>query len=421
MVAGVAVAVVQRGDTLLLDGYGQANLEFDVPMPAGAVFEVGSITKQFTAAAILQLAAKDSLDLDAEITEYLPDYDTRGHTVTVRNLLYHTSGIRSYTSLSEFFDFYRREMPRDTVVSLAEDEPFRFAPGTVMSYSNTGYYLLGLIIEDVSGLSYEDYLEENLLAPAGMEASHYCDKQAVVERGAQGYTWSEDQGLRRAEAWSHYSSSYAAGALCSTAGDLVRWTRALHGGQILSETMHEEMITPGRLSDGTKLRYAMGLGRYETAGHPVIWHAGWVSGFVSDARYYPGEDLTVVVLQNTDPPQATWGLAESLARRVLGPVGNPNSHAYEGDLSKLAGRYAGPSRGEQMTLEIQAEDGHLLAIEPGSDEAPDTLNHASDLTWLGDGRYADGHYTFIRAGSRIIELHLDEVMGYYVLRRVGAN
>lgn len=421
-VAGVAVAVVQRGDTLLHKGYGQADLEFDVPMPKDAIFEVGSITKQFTAAAILQLAAKDSIDLDAPITEYLPNFDTRGHQITLRHLLHHTSGLRSYTNMAQFQDIAHQELPRDTLLTLVETEPLRFAPGTAMSYSNSGYFLLGRMIEETSGQSYKSYLEEHLLGPAGMGDSYYCDEEAVVDHKAHGYWWSGKQGLRRKEYWDH-TWLYSAGSLCSSVPDLVAWNRALHGGAVLPDSMYQQMTAPGRLADGTALRYGMGLAVPEDEGHPVIGHLGVVSGFLNASLYYPEGDLIIVALQNSRGPRAAWDLADELARLALGPRGSPERRPYEGSLSALAGRYAGPARGDLMTVQIRATDGRLLASEVGSDASPDTFRHVSGLTWRGEhNRFQLGrrHYRFVRAGDQIIELRLDRVYGHYVLRRIGA-
>lgn len=418
MVAGVSVAVSQDGDMLLHDGYGRANLQFDVPMPRDAIFEVGSITKQFTAAAILQLAAKDSLDLDAEITEYLPNYDTRGHRVTVRQLLHHTSGLRSYTNMAQFDDLTCQELPRDTLLSLIEAEPFRFAPGTAMSYSNTGFFILGRIIEKTTGQTYKFYLEEHLFGPVGMESTSYCNEDAVVDLKASGYTWGRAKTLRR-KGYLDHTWPYAAGSLCSSAPDLVAWNQALHGGEVLPDSMYREMTTPGRLADGTELRYGMGLANALVRGRHLIGHGGRIPGFLSESRYYPESGLIVVVLQNTTGPRGPQSLLDSLTRIALGPGEMPKTSPYEGNLSELTGRYVGPSQGDVTDLRIETAGEALLAREAGREEA-DTLRFASDLTWLGDGPYTgNSRYTFVRTGNRTIELRLDVVTGHYVLRRVG--
>lgn len=420
-VAGVAVGVVYKGDTLLLKGYGKADLEFDIPMPGDAVFEIGSVTKQFTAAAILQLAGKDSLDLNADITEYLPEFNSRGHRLTVKNLLHHTSGLRSYTAMARFHDMGRKNQPRDTLLSLMESVPLRFAPGTAMSYSNTGYYLLGLIIERLSGIPYKKYIQKHLFEPAGMSSSYYCDEHAVKDKRAHGYNYYKEQGFRLRQRWNHHFQSYAAGALCSTTKDLLRWNNALHEGEILPDSMYQTMITPGQLDDGTKLRYGTGIGVYKEDGYQIIGHGGAIDGFISESRYYPDNNLAIVVLQNTRARKFPQVLADSLAGIILEPVDNSQIHGFNGDFSKLTGRYTGPSRGQIMDLRIKVNSGKLVASQVGSKEA-DTLRYRSGLTWKKrTWKYGDNHYRFVRSGNQVVELHLDVVGGYYILRRIRSN
>lgn len=414
-VSGVAVGVVHKGDTLLMDGYGMADLEFDVPMPKDAVFEIGSVTKQFTAAAILQLAGKDSLDLDDNINAYLPDYDTRGHMVTIRQLLHHTSGIRNFTSMASVRNLFNESMARDTILSLVEKEPFRFAPGTAMSYSNTGYFILGFIIEEASGQSYASYVAEHITGPAGMENTYYCNEREVTKKKSHGYKNHPNKGLRHKSYWTHFWP-YSAGSLCSTARDLVTWNQVLHNGKLLADSLYQQMITPGQLSDGTNLRYGMGLGINKNHGHSVIGHGGGIAGYLSESRHYPSQDLSIVVLQNTSSPPAPQVLADSLAQLVLGTKDEPEDNSYTSNLDELGGRYTGPYRGGIMDLMIKKSDGKLIASQVGSKEA-DTLRYDSGLTW----KYGDNHYRFVRSGDQVVELRLDVVGGHYILRRIRNN
>ena len=218
-VAGLAVAVVQGSDTLLMKGYGKADMAWDIPMPSDAVFEIGSITKQFTAAAVLQLRDEGKIDLDADITKYLPDYPTQGNRIPVRRLLDHTSGIKGYTEMESFREILTRDMPRDSLVARIAAEPFDFTPGQALIYNNSAYFLLGLIVEKASGMPYEEYVEKNLFAKLGMNRSSYCSNSEVVPRRARGYTLSRD-GLAGAPYIDH-TWPYAAGSLCSTVGDMV--------------------------------------------------------------------------------------------------------------------------------------------------------------------------------------------------------
>lgn len=414
-VAGASVAVVQGRDTLLHEGYGQADLEHGVPMPRNAVYEIGSVTKQFTAAAVLQLAARDSLDLDAPITRYLPGFDIGGPTITARHLLHHTSGIPDWSSFLEAETLRPRDLPRDTVLALLEEKMLRFASGTAMSYSNSGYFLLGRVIEETSGRSYAEYVEEHLFRPARMDDSYYRDEQAVVEDKAHGYTWTGKKGFKHKKYVDH-TWPYAAGSLCSTAGDLARWTRILHGGKVLPDSMREEMTTPGRLADGTELRYGMGVVVSEASGRRVFRHGGRIFGFMSEVRYYPEADLTVVVLQNTTGPKGPMALVDQLVRLTLGPAPKPETRPYEGDLSKFTGRYSGPARGGLMTVRVTARKGQLAVREIGSGGGPAPLEHLTGRTW----RRGSLRYRFVQVGETVTELRVDGGGGHYVLRKVRA-
>ena len=214
MVAGVSVAVVQGADTLLMAGYGSADLEWGVPTPpdGGASYEIGSVTKQFTAAAILLLAERGDLDLDADASTYVPEFDFKGRSVPLRRLLDHTSGIKGYTEMPVFGELAMMDLPRDTLVTLVESEPFEFEPGTAAIYNNSAYFLLGLVIEAVSGQSYEDFVAENLFGPLGMEDSYYCSESAIRQDRAHGYDGTPD-GLIRKRYLDH-TWPYAAGSSC---------------------------------------------------------------------------------------------------------------------------------------------------------------------------------------------------------------
>jgi hypothetical protein len=248
-----------------------------------------------------------------------------------------------------------------------------------------------------------------------MNDSHYCDEEAAVERKADGYQWSKNGPLRRKDYVDH-TWPYSAGSLCSSAPDLVAWNQALHGGAVLPDSMYEAMTTPGRLADGTELRYGMGVGVHRRKGHLLIGHGGGIPGYLSDARYYPESGLIVVVLQNTWGPRGPESLADAMVRLALGPGEEPVTTLYDGDLSELTGRYVGPSRGDVTDLHVEASGDTLLAREAGSEEA-DTLRHAEGLMWRDKGVW----YRFVRAGGQVVELRLDMVGGHYVLRRVGGN
>jgi CubicO group peptidase (beta-lactamase class C family) len=411
-VAGVAAAVVHRGDTLLLGAWGKADLEWDVPLTPDAVFEIGSVTKQFTAAAILRLRDAGRLDLDADITTYLPDYPAQGHRIPVRRLLDHTSGIRGITEMPVFRNLQVQNLPRDTVVKLFAAEPFDFAPGEAMIYNNSAYILLGHLIEKVTGGTYEDYVEREFFAKLGMTRSSYCSDTEVVPRRAHGYQTLGGRLARRG--FASHLWPYAAGSLCSTAGDLVTWLRALHGGRVLPPASYREMITPGTLNDGTRVRYAMGVSvTPDAGGRRVISHGGGISGFLSETRYYPDDDLVVVVLLNTTggvgPSALAGDMVDALLPRV--PVA---TRPFTGATGPLVGTYTGPARGRPITVTVTAGPNGLEAAPQGGRPAP--------LAWVEGWTFRMGPVqllTFQRQGGAgpATVLRMDGGGSHYVLRR----
>jgi CubicO group peptidase (beta-lactamase class C family) len=359
---GTAAAVVKGNDTLLMKGYGKANVEWDVPMPVDAMFEAGSVAKQFTAAAILLLRDEGKLSLDDEITKWLPEFNTRGNRVTVRRLLDHTSGILGLTEIPEVQQLvWNPSLPRDSVIALINSYPFQFPTGTMQIYNNSAFWLAGLIIERASGMTYKQYVEQRIFAPLGMTRSMYCDSGEDVPRRAHGYFVSSNGLIRRAPTNAHTWMPFAAGSICSTAGDLVTWVRALHGGKVLSPGSYQEMITPAKLNDGTPLRYGLGMAvQKDSRGLPYIGHGGGVLGFDADTRWYPDAQLAVVVLMNNGGDAGD--IAGKLAAELL-PWQRPTVAAFTGDATPLVGTYRGPGRGPDFVLQVtQAPQGIAVSL-----------------------------------------------------------
>jgi CubicO group peptidase (beta-lactamase class C family) len=349
---GIVAAVVQGNDTLLMQSYGKADVEWDVPMPLDAMFVIGSVTKQFTAVAVLKLRDEGKLSLDDEITRWLPDFDTRGHTVRLRHLLAHTAGIGDFTEAPEFGSLSTNmHFPRDSAYALLQRTPPQFAPGEIQIYNNSGFWLLGLVIEKASGMTYEDYIEQKIFAPLGMTRSMYCNSLENVPRRAHGYIVSRDSVIRRAWTMVH-TWPFAAGSLCSTVGDMVTWLRALHGGRVLAPESYAEFITPATLNDGTPLRYSMGLQvGPDPSGLMYIGHGGRAPGFWVEAGWYPEAQMAVVVMINNVGPLDPQEVVTELANEVLGWTWPPRQR-FAGDPAPLVGRYVGQGRGEEMVVEV---------------------------------------------------------------------
>ncbi|HYW10100.1 MAG TPA: serine hydrolase domain-containing protein [Longimicrobium sp.] len=410
---GLVAAVVRGNDTLLMKGYGIADAEWGVPMPADAMFEVGSITKQFTAAAILQLRDEGKLSLDDDITRWLPDFDTRGNKVTLRRLLDHTSGIVGLTEMREFGALVTNtRFPRDSAYALINRTPFQFRTGEAQVYNNSAFWLLGLVVEKASGMTYEDYVEKKIFEPLGMRRSMYCNSSENVERRAHGYGVQNGE-IRRAPTNVH-TWPFAAGSLCSTAGDMVTWLQALHGGRVLSPKSYTEMIAPSRLNDGTPLRYGMGVGvGKDSRGLNFIGHGGSIGGFTGEATWYPDARMAVVVLINSNGNLDPGAVAGELAASVL-PTTRPTLGRFTGDAATLIGKYQGPSRGRDMVMEVTRTAEGLAFSSNGSP--------ARVLPWVEGETFRQGNaiLTFRRVGGGsgpATELRFDGGSGYYILKR----
>ena len=410
--AGIAAAVVRGNDTLLLKGYGKADVEWNVPMPADAMFEIGSVTKQFTAVALLQLRDQGKLSLDDPITKWLPDFDTRGNKVTLRRLLDHTSGIKGLTEMPEFGTLaMNARFPRDSAYALIKRYPFEFATGEAQIYNNSAFWLLGLVVEKASGGTYEDYVEKKLFEPLGMKRSMYCNSSENVERRAHGY--GVQNGVVRRAPMNVHTWPFSAGSLCSTAGDMVTWLKALHGGKVLSPKSYAELITPSKLNDGTPLRYAMGIAvGKDSRGLNFIGHGGGIAGFVSEVTWYPDAQAAIVVLMNSNGNIDPGAVAGELAAELL-PWTRPALKQFSGDATPLVGRYKGPSRGREMMVEVtQVPEGIAISVN-GSPARP--LPLVDGWTF----RQGNSFLTFRRSGDSgpATELRFDAGGGYYILKR----
>ncbi|HKS05375.1 MAG TPA: serine hydrolase domain-containing protein [Gemmatimonadaceae bacterium] len=410
---GATVIVLKGGDTLINRGYGKADVELGVATPLRGVYEIGSVTKQFTAAAILQLRDAGKIDLDADVTRYLPTFNTRGNKVTVRRLLDHTSGIKGLTEIPAFRTLQNSGYPRDSALAVIGREPFDFAPGEAQIYNNSAFILLGHIIEKTSGMTYEDYIEQKIFAPLGMKNSSYCNNLELVPGRVNGYAIAQ-LGIRKANRNDH-TWPFSAGSICSSAEDLLKWMVALHTGKVLTPASYREMTSASKLNDGTVTRYGMGLAvGNDVRGSRMIGHGGSIDGFTSDARWYPDSNLYVVVLFNSGGPVSPSALASELAGAII-PQTLPVLRPFAGDATPLVGKYSGPSRGRVMTIDIAKDSaGRVMISLNGQPARP--------LPWIKEWsfRQGDSFLTFERAGTSgpATLLRFDGGAGaYYKLKR----
>ena len=304
-----SVLIAKAGKTLLNKGYGMANYEFDVPNTAQTKFRIASVTKQFTAMAIMQLQERKLLNVNDVFAKYLPDYPKAiAEKVTIHQLLSHTGGIYDPVDLPEFEKRLRTKVSISEFITSFQDKPLDFEPGTKFQYSNTGYILLTAIIEKVSGKTYEQFLHENIFELLKMQNTGYDKTEVILKNRAAGYN-TEGKELRNAD-YIDMSIPSGAGALYSTVEDLYLWDRALYTEKLVIKSTIEQIFTP------VKSEYGYGWIIDEVFGHKRTWHNGGINGFGTNISRLVNDDLCIVILGNRYPNSAD-AIAKDLAAIVL--------------------------------------------------------------------------------------------------------
>lgn len=294
---GFSILIMKQGKELVRQGYGLANLELSVPNDPKFVYKIGSLTKQFTATAILKLEEEGKLDLQGSIQKYLGDYPNKGYNITVENLLNHTSGIPNFTDRPDISELEKTALTPEQITQLFKDLPLDFPPGTQYAYSDSNYTLLGLIIEKLSNSTYTEYLKENLFLAAGLNNTFIDNPEILINNRISGYS-TDSIGNIPAQFMS-MKVPFAAGNIISNVDDLYSWTKSLHTGKVISQSQVNKMFTSGRLSSREDTGYGFGTFIKSYAGEPVYYHDGWIFGFISSQFYFPQSDLFVCVLSNS--------------------------------------------------------------------------------------------------------------------------
>ena len=352
------ILVARDGKPIFSKGYGMANYEWDIPNSPQTVFRLGSITKQFTSAAIMLLQERGKLSVADPICKYVTDCPAVWQPITIRHLLTHTSGIPNYTAFPEFAK--KAVMPIATAELLTDymGKPLDFAPGEKFSYSNSGYHLLGLIVEKASGKPYTDFLQENIFTPLGLKETGYDMAENIIKKRAAGYTRKGDGFVNAA--YMDMLIPYAAGALYSTTEDLLKWEQALYTEKLLKRKSLDEMFTPEK---GT---YAYGWNVSKRGNRQSISHGGGIYGFATHLARYPDDRVTVVVLSNVQGASAS-AVSGSLAAIVFGePYSIPKQRVAISLPSETLDKYVG---GYQLmpnvTLTVTNEGGKLFVKVSG--------------------------------------------------------
>ena len=368
-IAGFSVAILKDGELVLEKSYGKASVELDVPMPTRAVYEIASDAKPFTAAAILKLAGEGKLGLDDPLSKHLPQALSPdiGRRVTLRMLLLHTSGIPDYSNAEAFGALSTQDVPAEAALELVEGDPLLFEPGTAQAYSNTGYLLLGLVVKQVTGVAWGDYVEREIFAPLGMDDSRASLNNEIVPNLASPYDLVDGK-LERAP-YHAYEVVHGNAGLRSTARDMATWAHALHTGKVLAPRLHAQMTTAATLPDGFALPYGLGMVvAGKTLGHRSYFHGGTFPGYMSHAAYLPEQRLAIAVLTNTTGPFAEDSIARDILEPLIGDI-QVAPKAVDIDLRPYVGEYVGRVRSQRL-MQVTVKDGQLHAFVDPWDSEP---------------------------------------------------
>jgi CubicO group peptidase (beta-lactamase class C family) len=379
---GVAVLVSQDGKVLYKKAFGFADLEKKEKVSPETKFRIGSITKQFTAAAILKLQEEKKLSVTDKLSKYFPDFP-KGEEVTLYHLITHTSGIHSYTGKNEFLQKVTSPITNDSLLNFFKNDPYDFNPGEQYRYNNSGYFLLGYIIEKVSGKSYSQYLKDTFFEPLKMTNTGVHTSALTLKNEAKGYMKPGGK-YERALNWD-MSWAGAAGALYSTVGDLFLWNEALYNGKVLNDKSFADALTSVKLNNGKtppdgEYGYGLGLRKYRDLA--VVEHGGGLHGFISQLSRFPQEKFTVVILTNLSPPEvnmsastvAQFYLWEKMAKQ---PSFSAQSYAAQ-DVKQYEGRYDFRN-GAVMT--ITSEKNELFAQLSGQPKFPIFASGPDEFFW----------------------------------------
>lgn len=400
-----SILVARDGQTLFSKGYGMANYELDVPNKPQTIFRLGSLTKPFTATAIMMLQERRQLNTGDSICRFLNDCPAAWQPVTIRNLLTHTSGIPDYSHMPAVQTHRSRSFTHAELIGLFRDKPLEFAPGEKFSASNSGYYLLGVIIERASGTSYEDFLRANIFRPLGMTSTGYDNPNRVMKNRASGYGVLGDSLVN--VGYIDMSSPFAAGGLYSTVEDLLRWDQALYTEKLVSRKSLQEMSTP------FKSAYAYGWYNRQRLDRRVLELDGNIGGFFASITRFPDDRVTVIVLGNAASSN-TRGVANTLSAIAFGaPYTIPQERKVVTLDPQVLEKYVGEYQGESgVVIRITIEEGKLMRRIGG--QAKEELYAVSETEFVLRG--IELPFTFIMDAQGRVTGYVTRRGGREVLR-----
>ena len=357
---GGTALVVKEGKVIYRKAFGKAHLELDVDMKPDYIFRIGSITKQFTACAIMKLLEEGKLSLQDDINKHITDYPTHGHTITIEHLLTHTSGIKSYTDLGDFEAQMRKDRTPEELIDYFKNEPLDFAPGEQYKYNNSAYALLGFIIEIVSGCTYEQYIDSVFFQALDMGNSHYGNTSRIIRNRAAGYQ-KNGESYENADFLS-MTLPFSAGGLLSNVDDLYLWYDAVMNDKVISRSSREKAHTTYVLKNGKPTGYGYGWVLGNIQGSPMISHGGGINGYLTASLYLPEEAVFVAVFSNCDGNQP-GKLAIKMAAMTIGKPYRWKAIELDGEImNSYVGVYENAYEGQLIVI---LEEGKLFLVKDG--------------------------------------------------------
>jgi CubicO group peptidase (beta-lactamase class C family) len=399
---GCAVLVAKKGQMIYEKGFGTANLELDVPMRQEMIFRIGSITKQYTAISILQLVEQGKISLQDSIQKFIKNFPFKGHTITIENLLTHTSGIKDYGQLDAHIpNAIRIEFSAKQIIDSLANLSLDFIPGSKYSYSNSNYFMLGYIIEQVSGKSYRAYLQENLFKPAGLSSTFYDSPKQLITNRANGY--SRDNADYTNVDYISMSLVYSAGALLSNVSDLFKWHQALYSYRLVKKETLEKAFTSFKLANGQLAGYGYGWFVKDWKGTKSIGHGGAIDGFRSWEIYFPEQDIFLTMLFNSDN-DGFFNLFEDVSALVIGKslqTTYKDLKITDSVLNSYVGIYKFSEDSTQF-IKVYKRDNRLFAeLSNGSGNNMTMLAQSETLFYLPDVRRIPTTIEFIVDNGRV--------------------
>ncbi|MEX2232512.1 MAG: serine hydrolase [Cyclobacteriaceae bacterium] len=398
--SGIAVLVSKDGKVIYKKGFGYADIEKKKLIRPDTKFRIGSITKQFTGAAILKLQEEGKISVTDKLSKFLPDFPRAGE-ITIHHLLTHTSGIHSYTSKPEFISKVTSSITEEDLIAFFKNDPYDFSPGEKWLYNNSAFFLVGHIIGKVAGKPYGDYLKETFFDPLGMTNTGVHSSKLNLQDEAMGYTKENGQ-YKPATNW-EMSWAGAAGAIYSTVEDLYKWNEALFNGKVLQEQSLKAGLTPVILSNGKKpdnANYGYGWALGEYRGQDIIEHGGGLHGFISQLARYPEENVTVAILTNITPTEVNINSHRIAEFLLWEKMDEQESRAVNASVSEDINQYAGRYDFQSgVIMIISAEGNNLFAQLTGQQKFPIFPSGEGEYFW----KVVNAKVKFVKNGSGEVE------------------